>query len=181
MDRLISEQAVLDILKNGKKYGEHYYSMSQLIEIIKAIPSAYKGMTNMEVIKMLFPDPNKIDGEFIFTKEWGDRPYEPKTDDMTSSHSELDIYKGCIDLMNDLLRQVYEWLEIVGIDISEMDEDEKFATHFYTTEIVERLFLWKTSHSGGTSQRMKLKELGITDDAVLFDFAKMVEPQESEE
>ena len=40
MDRLISEKAVLDILKNGKKYGERYYSMSQLIEIIKAIPSS---------------------------------------------------------------------------------------------------------------------------------------------
>lgn len=40
MDRLISEKAVLDILKNGKKYGERYYSMSQLIEIIKAIPAA---------------------------------------------------------------------------------------------------------------------------------------------
>ena len=43
-----------------------------------AIPPAYKGMTNMEVIKMLFPDPNKIDGEFRFTKKWGDRPYEPQ-------------------------------------------------------------------------------------------------------
>lgn len=38
MNRLISEKTVLDILKNGKKYSEHYYSMLQLIEIIKAIP-----------------------------------------------------------------------------------------------------------------------------------------------
>lgn len=95
--------------------------------------------------------------------------------DMTSSHSEKDIYEGCISLMNDLLRQVYEWLEIVGFDVSELDRDEQFATHFYTTEIVERLFLWNTSHSGGTSQRIKLKELGITDDAVLFDFSKEIE------
>lgn len=97
-----------------------------------------------------------------------------QADDMTSSHSEKDIYEGCISLMNDLLRQVYEWLDMVGFDVSELDRDEQFATHFYTMEIVERLFLWNTSHSGGTSQRMKLKELGITDKAVLFDFSKEI-------
>jgi len=78
MDRLISEQAVLKQLKGCLTGGEAEYQYVKLH--IDSIPSAepYKGMTNMEVIKMLFPDPNKIDGEFRFTKKWGDRPYEPQ-------------------------------------------------------------------------------------------------------
>ena len=97
---------------------------------------------------------------------------EVRMEDMTSSQSEKDIYNGCIYLMRRLLHQVYEWLEIIGFDISGLDNDEQFATSFYTTEIVEHLFLWNTAHSGGTSQRMKLKELDINDDAVMFDFSE---------
>ena len=41
-----------------------------------AIPSAYKGMTNGEVIMKLFPNPDKIDGYFSFTKEWANAPYK---------------------------------------------------------------------------------------------------------
>ena len=104
-----------------------------------------------------------------------DLQYETFLEDMTSSQSEKDIYNGCIYLMRRLLHQVYEWLEIIGFEISELDSDEQFATSFYTTEIVERLFLWNTGHSGGTSQRMKLKELDIKDDVVMFDFSEELE------
>lgn len=81
--------------------------------------------------------------------------------DMTSSHSEKDIYEGCLALMNELTDRFYEYLEFLEVDLSEYPEEEQFDATFNTTEIVERLFLWRTYHSGGTSQRMKCEELGI--------------------
>lgn len=93
--------------------------------------------------------------------------------DMISSHSEKDIYDGCIDLMNMLTDRFHEWLDFIGVDITELDDEEQFCTGFYPTEIVERLFLMNTSHSGGTSQRMKCAELGIdTDNMVEFGFSE---------
>lgn len=94
--------------------------------------------------------------------------------DMTSSHSEKEIYDGCIELMQSLTRQFHEWLDYMGIDTSNLSEDEQFCANFYPTEIVETLFLRGTSHSGGTSCRMKCNELGIKDysDEVSFDFSE---------
>ena len=100
-------------------------------------------------------------------------------EDMTSSHSEKDIYNGCISLMNTLTGRFYEWLDFIGVDITKLDDEEQFCTAFYPTEIVERLFLMKTSHSGGTSQRMKCAELGInTNKMVTFDFSEELENEE---
>lgn len=98
----------------------------------------------------------------------------PETDkDMTSSHNEADIYKGCISLMDTLTGNFYEWLDFIGVDVVKLDAEEQFVARFYPTEIVERLFLWRTKHSGGTSQRMKCKELGIdADKMVTFDFSE---------
>lgn len=94
-------------------------------------------------------------------------------EDMTSSHSEADIYKGCLSLMDELTGKFYEWLDFIGVDVSKLDEEEQFVAGFYPTEIVERLFLRKTTHSGGTSQRMKCKELGIdAGKMVVFDFSE---------
>lgn len=96
---------------------------------------------------------------------------EPKINDMTSSHSEKEIYKGCISLMRELTDSFYEWLDFIGVDITKLDEEEQFERSFYPTHIVEKLFLRYTTHSGGTSQRMKCEELGVdTDDIVKFDF-----------
>lgn len=90
-------------------------------------------------------------------------------EDMTSSHSETEIYNGCVSLMWQLVGRFYDYLEYLGVEIA---DDMKFGTTFYPTSIVERLFLWKTSHSGGTSQRMKCKELGIDTREITFDFSE---------
>jgi len=92
-------------------------------------------------------------------------------EDMTSSHSEKQIYDGCISLMQRLVGQIKEWLEIIGVDLDKMDSDEWFYTEFSPTEIVETLFLQHTTHSGYTSRRLKCEELGldVTDDAVYFE------------
>lgn len=81
--------------------------------------------------------------------------------DMTSSHSEKEIYEGCLALMEELTGRFQEYLDFIGVDLSEYPTEEQFDASFQTTEIVERLFLWHTMHSGGTSQCMKCKELGI--------------------
>ena len=97
-------------------------------------------------------------------------------DDMTSSHSEKCIYSGCIRLMNNLVDEFYSYLETIGIDVSELSEDERFRVSYYPTEIVETLFLSHTSHSGGTSQRMKCAELGIdTNKMEDFDFSSYLD------
>lgn len=102
-----------------------------------------------------------------------------RDNNMTKSHSEAEIYKGCISLMWELVGSFYEWLDFIGVDITKLDEEEQFSRSFYPTHIVERLFLWHTKHSGGTSQRMKCDELGIdTDDEVVFDFSEELENAE---
>ena len=93
MDRLISEKQVLDTIADFIK---NNYSVAKLILNINAIPSAdpYKGITNGEVIKSLFPYGrvlNKdecIGFEIIFDDRtsycssfdgiWWDSPYEPQ-------------------------------------------------------------------------------------------------------
>lgn len=88
--------------------------------------------------------------------------------EMTASHSEADIYKGCISLMQELARRFEEYLDFIGLPAgTECNEEERFKVSFYPTEIAERLFLWNTAHNGGTSQRMKLRELGIDEDEVV--------------
>ena len=81
--------------------------------------------------------------------------------DMTSSHSEKDIYDGCVELMEGLVEEFYDYLDFLGVDLKDYPEDEQFKLTMHPTQIVERLFLWKTPHSGGTSQIMKCRELGI--------------------
>lgn len=87
--------------------------------------------------------------------------------DMTSSHSEKDILNGCISLMQELMDRFEKYLDF--IDFHPDYEEERFCTEFYMTEIVERLFLWHTHHSGGTSQMMKLQELGEKRETVTFE------------
>lgn len=87
-------------------------------------------------------------------------------DSMTASHSEAAILRGGIALMHNLVARFEEYLDF--IDVHPEDEEERFCTEFYMTEIVERLFLWETRHSGGTSQRMKLAALGVEAETVVF-------------
>lgn len=91
--------------------------------------------------------------------------------EMTKSHTEADIYKGCVTLMQELMWRFEDYLDFIGVEAGkDCDDEERFFTFFYPTHIVERLFLWNTGHSGGTSQRLKCQELGIdTDDTVIFE------------
>jgi hypothetical protein len=98
MDRLISEKQVLDTIADFIKNND---SVAKLILNINAIPSAepYKGMTNGEVIKMLYPQGEIVKGlygisgnplicvnlnistecsEMVFTEDWWNSPYEPQ-------------------------------------------------------------------------------------------------------
>ncbi len=89
---------------------------------------------------------------------------------MTTSHSESSIYEGCISLMKELVRDFYEYLEFLGVDVANLDEDEQFNVSFNNMEIVQRLFLERTTHSGSSSTMMKMKELGIEYGDVEFNF-----------
>lgn len=99
--------------------------------------------------------------------------------EMTASHSEADIYKGCIALMQELMGRFEDYLDYIGLDApTNANREEQFATYFYPAHIVERLFLWNTHHSGGTSQLLKCKELGIDSDrTVVFEDTRGAEEE----
>jgi len=99
MDRLISEQAVLLAVDNLKSNFTCFDpgTLDEVASHVKAIQSAYRGMTNGEVIKMMFPnakitekserfpDYPYVDVFFIdeydmncFPRDWWNSPYEPQ-------------------------------------------------------------------------------------------------------
>ena len=55
MDRLISENLILRLF-DGKVEQEAPVFSRTMNKIIKGLPSAFKGMTNGEVMKAIFPD-----------------------------------------------------------------------------------------------------------------------------
>lgn len=55
--------------------------------------------------------------------------------------------------------------------IRELDEVERFYYRMSYFSIVQELFLFRTSHSGGTSTRAKCKQLGVDwSDGIEFSF-----------
>lgn len=89
------------------------------------------------------------------------------------SHDEKYILKYCISLMQELVGKFEEWYEYVhGEDaIRELDEAERFYYRMSYFSIVQELFLFRTSHSGGTSTRAKCKQLGVDwSDGIEFSF-----------
>ena len=86
---------------------------------------------------------------------------------MIESHSEREILKGCIALMQELTGCFEEYLDYMGIKPE--NDEERFCVNFTNFHIVQRLFLWRTYHSGGTSAIEKCKELGLDScDVVVF-------------
>lgn len=89
------------------------------------------------------------------------------------SHEEKHILKYCISLMWELVGKFEEWYEYVhGEDaIKELCEDEKFCYRMSYFNIVQKLFLLATSHSGGTSTRAKCEQLCVdSSDEIEFSF-----------
>lgn len=89
------------------------------------------------------------------------------------SHDEKHILKYCISLMWKLVGKFEEWYEYVhGEDaIKELCEDEKFCYRMSYFNIVQKLFLLATSHSGGTSTRAKCEQLCVdSSDEIEFSF-----------
>lgn len=85
MDRLISENLLLRLF-DGKVEQELPLFSKTMTKIIKGLPSAYKGMTNGEVLCTMFPSLHYTlsdNGRIVttigvassFDKEWWDSPY----------------------------------------------------------------------------------------------------------
>jgi hypothetical protein len=96
----------------------------------------------------------KMDSSFSAIAHWMADVYTIPT------HTESQIYEGCVALMHGLVEEFKEWLDWQGIEVP---EEERFCLNMHPTGIVNRLFLYHTSHSGGTSTRAKCHELGIDD------------------
>ena len=79
------------------------------------------------------------------------------------NHSDKEILKECINLMNELVDDFARWYEYVNGEgsIEELDEEERFCVRKSYFEIVQRLFLFHTNHSGGTSTTKKCHELEV--------------------
>ena len=85
--------------------------------------------------------------------------YNDGSDAPITSHSERDILDACVEMMQGMADEFLEYLEWVGF---KPDDEEKVTfcnlTYF---DVVQRLFLSNTSHSGGTSTMKKCKALGV--------------------
>ena len=77
---------------------------------------------------------------------------------MVESHGEKEIFKKCVELMQDMVWEFEEYLEYLDIEVA---EDERFRVSKTNFEIVQKLFLSTTDHSGGNSTREKCAELGL--------------------
>lgn len=84
-----------------------------------------------------------------------------------TSHSEKNILNGAISLMETVFRYMIDYMNYMGFEYDNDDDEEKPRFEMSNFEIVQRLFLSRTSHSGCTSTRAKCKELGVEDDVMI--------------
>ena len=86
-------------------------------------------------------------------------------------HTDRQIYDGCILLMQKMVDYFQEYLDYLGYDLDQLDEDERFAVGISNMEIVRYLFLYQTRNSGGCSTRDFCEKLGIDPyNSVKFEF-----------
>lgn len=79
--------------------------------------------------------------------------------------------------MNSVYEDMLEYMEFMDFDVPKGKDDEGYPQFSYSYgKIVQMLFLWNTSHSGGTSTMRKCRELGV-------DYGKQVvfEPEQEGE
>lgn len=79
------------------------------------------------------------------------------------SADEIAILENCIKLMGILTNQMQEWIED-----NEIEADTPFCTGFSMFEIVQRLLLFGTGHSGGRSTMKKCTELGVSPNKMVY-------------
>ena len=88
--------------------------------------------------------------------------------DEVKSHSEALIVLECIGLMQDMVGRFQEYLDWLGVEYPTDEKDEAyFSTGMTYGEIICKLLLRHTNHSGGTSTAQKCRELG-------FDYGEVV-------
>ncbi len=145
----LSEDYCILVLDNNKE-------LSEELEKIKA---EIKDMPNANPSHWYTAD--VVDREDLIDM-LNEHIYEQDNPSKVQSHSEKDIYNGCISLMERLIGEFQDYLQTaLDINIEELDEESLFSLSIPKEEIVQTLFLNKTSHSGGASTIKKCKELGL--------------------
>ena len=89
--------------------------------------------------------------------------YSDGSDAPITSHSERDILDACVEMMQGMADEFVEYLEYVGYEPEDYEKVPFCNKNYF--DIVQRLFLWNTGHSGGTSTMKKCKALGVNSSA----------------
>lgn len=108
-----------------------------------------------------------------------DVPAVQTCDDAVKSHSEEQILEGCIALIDEMVGYFREYLDFIDFTPEYDEEKQPFCMSYF--HIVNRLFLWHTSHCGGTSTRAKCHELGIDDSSKTVKFELWEDEEEDGE
>lgn len=173
MDDLISRQAAIDAVTDELDTIDHVpqWVFDRLEKRLKQLPPAQPEITHEQAVEYLQSTgwmqnhdlQMMLDGVHRFTAQ-----PEP-CEDTVKSHSEKDVLDMCISLLDEMVGYFSEYMEWIGY---EPTEEEKECGYFGMTyfHIVQKLFLYHTTHSGGTSTFKKCHELGIDDpsDGVRF-------------
>lgn len=80
-----------------------------------------------------------------------------------------EIYKGTIELLDEMVSQFNRILEYCDIDVRDYFDDEKITINFNTSDIIDKLFL---SYYGGTSKRNFANAIGIEEDEHVWNISK---------
>lgn len=126
-------------------YEDNYYSLFDCVEL--KCGKHWDGHTEKDVTRLLsLPTLEK----------------QEKCEGTVESHSEKNILDMCVSLLDEMVGYFGEYMEWLGY---EPNEEERACGYFGMTyfHIVQKLFLYHTRHSGGSSTFQKCYELGIDD------------------
>lgn len=87
--------------------------------------------------------------------------------EQTESHDEKSILESCISLMDEVFYAMIKYMKFMEFEFDNEDEEERPTFSISYFRLVQKLFLSRTNHSGGTSTRQKCVELGVSDDTVI--------------
>lgn len=88
-------------------------------------------------------------------------PSEQPCDDAVKSHSEKQILEGCIALIDEMVGYFREYLDFIDFTPEYDEEKQPFCMSYF--HIVNRLFLWHTSHCGGMVLCQDLAQIKMRD------------------